>query len=166
MTALRDQLLDGYSGPSKTVEIDDETTVELRSLSIDTARRLNRKVANKPEWDQEDLDLLYVIEAAYDPETGEQIFEHADVEQLRQMPASTDHWLNETIQEVTRLMTGYDMDPESEALDRVEMYLEELMETLEQADPEDISTSAQNQLSEVIQATLEVARTGQTEGKM
>jgi len=166
MTALRDKLLDTPKGPSSIVEIDEETTVEVRSLSIETARQLQRKVEAKPEWSEEDLDLLYVVESTYDPETGDKVFEHADVDALRQKPASADHWINDVIMEVTSLMTGHQSDPETEALDRVEMYLTEMLESIDQAEPDDISASAQNQLAEAIEAAREVCRAGRQPGKM
>lgn len=72
--------------PTETVTFDQfDVTVEVRGLTGRTLNAMVRKWDDQAE-DYSDNQAELIIATAYDPETGERLFEDADRDQLAQLP--------------------------------------------------------------------------------
>lgn len=101
--------------PSELVEIDDGAFIEVRGLIFEEALTireglttivpqdgLTKKEALKEgafdiEVDTVELNLRYLLKCCYVPETGERLYEEADLDELRKKPGNKDHWINRLI---------------------------------------------------------------------
>ena len=117
----RAALLNGYTRKTKLVTTDSGVTIELREPTVgQRARMLAAGGVTGQNTDIDDIGAMQVaaiIECAYHPGTGKQLFDHVDKDALEGLP--TQSWFDEVASAAMALMSS-EPDEAGKPLDETE----------------------------------------------